>query len=207
LIDQLDDALKEFLVRELPVRENEIDISFDQPRREWSARLNRPTLNLFLHDIRENAKLRSPQPGNQVTINGNLATLTRMPVRIDLHYMATAWARDPLDEHRILSRMLAAMFRFRSIPEEVVAQFVAGQENGVPIKLAQYDTQSGSDDLWSVLDNEVRPAIDMVLTMTIHPAVEVTLPLVREVDIQYNQLRPGQMTAKKKGGATAKGGP
>jgi len=58
MIDDLDDALRDLLVRELPIRDNEVDVSFDQPRREWSARLSRPSLNLYLYDIRENLRLR-----------------------------------------------------------------------------------------------------------------------------------------------------
>ena len=43
----------------MPTKKNEADLAFDQPNREWSARLNRPTLNIFLHDMHENVKLRT----------------------------------------------------------------------------------------------------------------------------------------------------
>lgn len=189
MIDEFDEALREFLIRELPVRDNEIDIAFDQPSREWSARLNRPTLNLFLRDLRENSKLRAPQPHVHTTaVNGNNARLARQPVRVDLFYMATAWANDPLDEHRILSRMLSVLFRYREIPADLLAQLVPGQEAGVPLKMAQYDTQPGTSDLWSVLDNELRPAVDLVATVTIQPFVDFEVPLVREIDIQFRRI-------------------
>ena len=58
MFDELDEALRRLLIREIPIKNNEVDISFDQPKSEWSARLNRPTVNLFLHDVRENTKLR-----------------------------------------------------------------------------------------------------------------------------------------------------
>ena len=188
MIDEFDEALREFLIRELPVRDNEIDIAFDQPSREWSARLSRPTLNLFLRDLRENSKLRAPHPNLQQTVNGDSMRIVRQPVRVDLFYMATAWANDPLDEHRILSRMLSVLFRYREIPPDILAQHVAGQDAGVPLKMAQYDTQPGTSDLWSVLDNELRPAVDLVATVTIHPHVEFEVPLVREVDVQFKQI-------------------
>ncbi len=188
VIDQLDDALRDFLIRELPIRENEVDIAFEQPKREWSARLSRPTINLFLRDIRENTKLRTPGPAFQDTRVGDIARVLHHGLRFDLFYLVTAWAKDPLDEHRILSRMLAALFRLRSVPEDILREHMSGQENGVPLKLAQYDTQNGVSDLWSVLDNELRPAIDIVATATLQPYVDVTVPVVRSLDIRYRQL-------------------
>lgn len=187
MIDEIDEAMREFLVRELPVRNSEIDISFDQPKREWSARLSKPTINIFLRDIRENTKLRSPQPTMQAVTNGNMMQMSRHPVRVDLHYLITAWARDPLDEHRILARLLAVLFRFRAVPPDILANHVDFQEPGVSLKLAQYENQQGVDDLWSVLDNELRPAIDMVATVSIYPHVVQDAPLVREIEVVVAQ--------------------
>jgi hypothetical protein len=189
VIDQIDDAVRDFLIRELPVRNNEIEITFDQPKREWSARLSKPTVNIFLRDIRENTKLRSPQPSMQAAVNGNQANLVRPAVRVDLHYLITAWARDPLDEHRILARLLAVLFRFRAIPPDILANHVPYQESGVSLKLAQYENQQGTDDLWSVLDNELRPAIDVVATISVNPQMVQDVPLVREVEVVVQQQR------------------
>ena len=100
MIDDLDEVLRQLLIRELPIKNGEIDIAFDQPKREWSARLSRPTLNLFLHDLNENKKLRQAQPMWEVEIGNNgQAVKRRKPVRLDLHYMITAWANEPEDEH------------------------------------------------------------------------------------------------------------
>lgn len=189
MIDQIDEALRDFLVRELPVRNNEIDIAFEQPKREWSARLSRPTLNLFLRDVRENSKLRAPQPTMQRMAAGEVAQLARQSIRLDLHYMVTSWARDPLDEHRILARLLAVLFRYRAIPNDILANHVPYQESGVSLKLAQYDNQAGTDDLWSVLDNELRPAVDMVATISLNPFVVEDVPIVREIEVEVVQRR------------------
>ena len=134
MFDNLDDALREFLIRELPINDGEIDIAFDQPKREWSSRLSRPTLNVFLRDIRENVKLRSHSPGYDVAINGDHATLSRQGLYLDLYYMVTAWATDPADEHRILARALASLLRYRYLPDEIVAQHASGAwvERGAP---------------------------------------------------------------------------
>jgi hypothetical protein len=188
MIDGFDDAMREFLIREMPVQDNEIDIDFEMPKREWSARLSRPTLNMFLRDIRENSKLRSPQPAIDRMNSGDPVKLGRHPVRLDLFYLITAWAKDPLDEHRILARVLAALFRYRAVPPDIVAQYMPGQEVGVPLKLAQYDTQFTPGDLWSVLDNELRPSIDIVATIMMQPYAMTEAPMTRGIELRYSQM-------------------
>ena len=98
MIDELDEVLRKFLIREIPIKNSDVDIKFDMPKREWSARLNRPTLDLFLYDIRENAKLRQAQPMWEVERKNDQAIQRRKPVRLDLHYMITAWASEPEDD-------------------------------------------------------------------------------------------------------------
>lgn len=187
MIDLLDDALREYLLRELPVRDNEIDISFDQPRREWSARLSRPTLNIYLRDIRENIKLRAPSPGGTFTRAEAATRFEREAVRVELAYMMTAWAKDPLDEHRMLSRLLAALFRFRGLPKDIAAEFLPEQPADVYFRIAQPETTISANDLWSVLDNEMRPFVDVIAQISIMPYAVTEVPLVRSLEISLVQ--------------------
>jgi len=185
MIDDLDETLRQFLIRELPVKNGEVDIEFDQPKREWSARVSRPTLNLFLYDVRENQKLRQTQPMWQNEINeAGMVVQTRKPVRLDLYYMITAWATEPEDEHRLLSRALMTIFRFPNIPDDLLPESLQVQGKHIPLMIAQYHELSNPTDVWSVLDNEMRPALSFVLTMTIDPHAPVTVPLVRARDLR-----------------------
>ena len=61
MITDVDEALRELLLQEIAIKGNEVDIKFDQPKREWSSRLNKPTINLFLFDLRENLRLRGSE--------------------------------------------------------------------------------------------------------------------------------------------------
>src|SRR5512142_2917457 len=112
MIADLDETIRQLLQQELPIKNGEIEIKFDQPKREWSARLNRPTVNCFLYDLRENPILRqhgleqvSPGQGNNLQ-----AHLRRTPFRVDCFYMLTTWANDPDHEHRLLSNTMLALF-------------------------------------------------------------------------------------------------
>lgn len=188
MIDDLDEALRQFLIQEMPIKNGEIDIAFDQPRREWSARLSRPTLNLFLYDVRENQKLRQAQPVWETTHNPDgTVTQRRKPVRVDLHYMITAWAAEPDDEHHLLTRALMALFRFPHLPENTLPESLRAQPVPLPIMVAQIDEFRSPTDVWNVLDNEIKPAIACVITVALNPYQPITGPLVRTRELRFGQ--------------------
>ena len=188
MIDELDEVLRQLLIREIPIKNGEVDIQFDQPKREWSARVSRPTLNIFLYDIRENQKLRQTQPmwETERDLNGN-ATQHRKPVRLDLYYMLTAWATETEDEHRLLSRALMVLFRYANLPEELLTENLKTQTKQITVMAAQYNELNNATDMWSVLDNEMRPAIAMVITLSIDPYTPLTVPLVRTRELRVGQ--------------------
>ncbi len=201
MIDDLDEALRQLLVRDLPVKDDEIDIVFDQPAREWSGRLSRPTLNLFLYTLHENKKLRQTEPvWNMQPGKGDTVIRQRKPLRLDLTYLVTAWGAEPEDEHRLLGRSLIAMSRYAHLPEEFLSADLKKQTRPIPIMVAQEDdfkvTQPG--DLWAALDNEWRPAFACVMTLEADPYQPLTLPLVRSRELRIGTaMEPslGQLTS------------
>jgi hypothetical protein len=185
MIDDLDEALRDLLVRDLPIANNEVDIAFDQPTRDWASRLSRPTLNLFMHDMRENNRLRTQQPYLNNSFSATSATVGPNPVRLDVHYMVTAWANDPGDEHRLLGRTLMVLYRYHSLPEELRYGQLDMPDFDVLVKVAQYDQRDIRREIWSMLDNEMRPIIDLTLTLAIEPYAPWTVPLVRQTEIGF----------------------
>lgn len=187
MINDLDKALRQLLINELPIKNGEVKIEFKPPVRDWSSRIeNRPTLNLFLHDIRENKALR--QSAWDVKRNGNGGyTKQRTPVRLDLYYLITVWAKEPEDEHRILTRTLAALFRNPTLPEELLTEGLQNQPTPIQVGVAQYDLPHKLTDVWSVLDNEIRPGIDCVITLALNPYDTFAGPLVRTRELYVGQ--------------------
>ena len=192
MIEAIDEALKQFLIREVPIVNGEVDLQFDQPKREWSARVSRPTLNVFLYDMREIQKLRQVQPMWETELNQDgSATQHRKPVRVDLHYMITAWAAEPEDEHRLLSRVLMALFRYSSLPEAVLPESLRNQKMAIPLLVAQYTDLTKPMDIWNVIDNEMRPALSLMVTLSVDPYVPLSVPLVRARDLRIGM--PGRV--------------
>jgi hypothetical protein len=187
MINDLDDVLRKLLIREIPIENGEVEIAFEQPDREWSDRLSRPTLNLFLHDVRENLKLRRSQEWIVEQNPDGTATKRRMPVRIDLHYMVTAWANGPDDEHRLLARTLMALFRHSHIPQDLLPESLQDQPKPIPLKAAQEDALDSSGSVWSALDNEMRPIITLMVTLAVDPYQPLVTPLVRTRELRVGQ--------------------
>jgi len=187
MFDELDEALRQLLIQDIPIKGNEVDITFDQPKREWSARLSRPTLNLFLHDIRENVKLRQQgQEFERAMTSPGQVTQRHKAHRVDLHYAITAWAKEPEDEHRLLGLALLALFRHPTLTEGL-PESLQDQPAPIALKVAQYDELEKPSDLWNVMDNQQKPVVNCVVTLALHPFKAVTGPAVRTRELVVGQ--------------------
>lgn len=189
MINDLDEVLRQVLLQDKQIKENRIDISFDQPKGDWSAKLNRATLNLFLYDVRENSKLRQTQPPWETkAINGDSITRRRRPVRVDLHYMLTAWATEPDDEHYLLTVALLALFRTPELPLDLLPERLQEQPAPVSLMVAQEDTLRNPAEIWSAMDNQLRPSIPLVVTLALNPYAP--MPAVKIVKERGLRLEP-----------------
>ena len=196
MIADLDESIRQLMIEEMPIKNGEIDVVFDQPKREWSARLAKPTINFFLYDIRENTTLRHHEWERLSNNNriSDLAQLKRTPFRVDCAYIVTVWAADPEDEHRLLSRCMLALFRHPVLPAEILSGSMKHQIFEVQASLAQADRLRNPAELWSAMDNEMRPSIPYTVTIALDPWTEFTSPVVKTLILipgqsQYRRFR------------------
>ena len=89
----LDETVRQLLIREVPLDLTEVEVSFDAPDREWSGRLSRPTINCFLYDVRENEEMH--EAAWDITRDATNGTVTRrqLPLWVNTTYNVTVWAR------------------------------------------------------------------------------------------------------------------
>jgi len=181
MIADLDETLRQLIREELPIKNSEIEITFEQPKRENSARWTKPTINLYLYDVKENNVLRQHQWDRLPKGNGqdHLAHLKRTPMRVDCLYMLTTWASDPGDEHRLLTRTLTSLFRFPILPEDRLIGSLRNPAYDIQARLASHDKLTNPAEVWSSLDNEIRPSISYIVTLALDPWKEITGPIVR----------------------------
>lgn len=174
----LDQTIRQILMRDVPLDPTEVDVSFEAPDKEWSGRLSRPTVNFFLYDVRENLELREAEWRVSRNTNG-MATKKRPPMRIDATYLVTAWARAPEDEHRLLWRSMSALAKHPLLPDDMLWGDMVTQPYPVPTKVAHADpSRTNPTDLWQALENRIRPGVKFVATLALDPWVELTGPLV-----------------------------
>lgn len=184
MFSEVDRALRSLLVAEVPLDPSEVDISFDRPTREWSNKLTRPTVNLFLIDIRERTELRDQTLDIRSSPNGTAQT-KRRPRRIDLTYVITAWANDAGDEHRLLSAVLAGMFRVPEMPSEHLNGVLTDADYPVALRIMPPDFHISAADLWSVLDNELHASLTWVATAPLDAFAAAERPLVHTQELGY----------------------
>jgi hypothetical protein len=191
VIADLDEVLRTLLIREIDIKDNEVDVTFDQPKREWSARLSKPTLNLFLFDLRENLRLRGAEQYTTVNRPDGNSEIRRNPVRMALRYLLTAWVKEPEDEHLLLSSALMALLRNPFIPADLLSERLQAQPMPVPVEVATFHQEEGPVDkfteIWGVLDNEMRPGILLTVTVSVDPYKPQVFPQVRTRQTRFVQ--------------------
>jgi hypothetical protein len=172
MIEELDRTIERLLEAEFPIRNGEIEIKFEQPSRTWSEtkrNKKKPTLNLFLFDIRENNVLRQHQWEQVNELENGRKQFKRTPFRFDCHYMLTSWAENLADEHQILSQAMDALLRNPILPPTYLAGRLQHQVFDIQTRLASHDRLTNPAELWSALDNELRPSVSYVVTITKDP--------------------------------------
>lgn len=188
MFSDVDESLRELLTADLPIVGGEVDIAFDRPTREWSGRLSKPTINLFLADIRERADFRFSEQTTERN-DGNGTGSRRFPARrFELLYMLTAWTKEPADEHRILARSLRTILRFDRLPPEAKRGEVVESPYEIYLRNLPPDSVMKPVDLWGVLDNDARPSLAWAVTVPVETDRIVTSPLVTEQELRFGKV-------------------
>ena len=185
MISDLDETIKQLLVKKGGLDPSAVDIEFKTPSREWSASISKPTINAYLYDIRENHTLRGTDFAVSRDGNGN-ATRKKNPSRIDLAYLITAWTSDIVDEHHLLWSVLVTLFRYPELPDDVMTGQLSGQAYAIRTVTAQPDGLFNNPaDFWSALDNEIKPSINYVVTVPLDLAMSFTAPMVSAKVLEF----------------------
>ncbi len=179
MIQDLDETLRDILVKYGKLNSGNIDIAFDQPTGEWTATLGRPTINLYLYDIRENTELRAATTYQVHHQDNGKARKVYMPKRVDLSYLITVWAKNPEDEHQLLWRVLHTLSQFPTIKPEMGVGVVQDQLFDIPTKVAlPSDAVRNMPDLWGVMENQLKPSINYVVTVSLDTQRAIEAPVV-----------------------------
>lgn len=163
MLADLDETLRDLLRAELERHGFEgVDIEFDAPSREWSGQLSKPTVNLFLYDLRESESFRT----SEWQRDGRRAE-TRPPMVMECSYAVTAWTQAVEDEHRLLSQVLAILFAYPQLPEDHLNGRLADGSQSWPIKGRIGQSKGEKADFWSAVGGQYKVSLDYVVRLSV----------------------------------------
>jgi hypothetical protein len=188
VIQDIDETVKELLVQKVPIDVSAVDIRFEMPTKDWASGVVKPTINLFLYDVRENHELRSNERFR--TYNGAVAAERRAPVRVDFTYQVTVWTTDVSDEHQLLGRLLTTLLAFPVLPEEALRGAMQTQPLPLQAWIAQPDRTPNAWDFWGSLDGRLKAGLSYVVTASLEPLPAEEIGLVTEKVLKLREIGP-----------------
>ena len=180
MIHDIDKALRTLLEREVS---KDIEVLFDAPTKDWAGHRNKPTIDVYLYDIREDLRRRQYGITDITDGDGRVASRRPQPRYFKLSYLVTAWTQRPEDEHRILSSALQCFVRHDCLPADLIDGAIAA--HGLPVALAialPPPEDRALSDVWSALGGELKPSLDLVITTPVglDRDVEAAAPVTEE---------------------------
>jgi Pvc16 N-terminal domain len=163
MIEDVDETLREVVTSEA-LNGSDAELAFDAPTKEWAARRNRPTVDLYLYDIREDLARRDVAYERVLGRDDRVVDRRPPPRRFELSYLVTAWTKRPEDEHRLLSLVLSCFLRYEVLPEKALKGTLADQPVPVLVRIALPPSDERSiSDLWTALGGDLKPSLDLVV--------------------------------------------
>jgi hypothetical protein len=188
LLVQLQHALRQLIYQHGRIQPSEVDVRFEMPIREWVESLTRPTVSVYLFDMRENLELRINGAVTPVAREGDRA-VARTPLRrFELLFMITVLTTNVEDEYALIWRMLNTLLRFPAFPAEVLTPELRAVEPPPALKVGRMIEGAHPMAVWSGLDMPPRPSLLAAVTLPMErdELFEVPLVLGREL----RSLRP-----------------
>jgi hypothetical protein len=171
MFHDLDSTLHELLKRELPPGlVDQVGISFATPDQQFPpANVTLPAVDLFLYEVQENRDLRDTEPQLARQTDGTVLRLPA-PVRVDCHYLVTAWAKAGVqspeqDEHRLLGEVMRILMRHRELPAQALQGSLTSQALPVRGLVSLPSKLQGRGDFWQALGGRPRAAFHYTVTV------------------------------------------
>jgi hypothetical protein len=201
VIHDVDESLRALVKRDA-LNGTKVEVVFEAPTKDWVAKRNAPTIDMYLYDIREDTTRRETAWIDIRDENGIVKERRLPPRRYRLSYLVTAWTNRPEDEHRLLSVMLSCFVRHEFMPPELLTGVLEDSTLPVIINVAlPVPADRNIADVWSAMGGELKPSLDLIVTAPLD--IERSLaagPPVQEVPfLELVKAEPGTIGKGKNG--------
>ena len=195
MLHLLDESLETLLRRKMAIGRADVDIAFDAPDNEWSGRITKPTINLFLWDVRRSVD--EAESGRERVARGGKDHWRLKPPRIAFSYLLTAWTNEARDEHRLLGSALTTLLATAQIEDEFLAQDLREVMPPPTLRVARPDAKDFAE-FWSAIDGELKPGLDITVTATVDPnlLIEAGPPIAEFGTGLTDAADPGQRSTR-----------
>ncbi len=205
MLHHLDDSLESYFRALVPLPPRDVDVSFDTPDRQWGSGVTRPTLNLFLWDVRRSQR-RASTGMEEVTVNGRTQR-RRPPPQVEFRYLVTAWAAENRDQHQLLGAVLRTIVSRPKIPIDYLQGELAETGSLPSIELAAMPNGTPSE-LWSALDGQLKAGLDLMVTIPVDTGIAAEAgPPTESVELRSADRNGGRKSGRKGGRQTLSEGP
>jgi Pvc16 N-terminal domain/Carboxypeptidase regulatory-like domain len=214
VVDSVDATLRELFLRRATLLRRgtpagaatTTQVGFQPPDKDWRTVVkglgDKRALNVYLVDLRENRKLRSNDRRERV--DQGLVFEEPAPMRVDCHYLITAWspateqAGRTLEEHELLSEVLGLVANVHQlVPREV---FTPGGLPGnfpgqladaeLPLTLLPTEGFVKLAEFWGTMPGPThpwKPAVYLVVTVPVLLEQTLAGPQVTTRTTEYRQ--------------------
>jgi hypothetical protein len=187
----IDVALEAWLRATVPLGATDVDVSFEAPERDWSAKLTRPTVNVFLWDVRRSRT--DERSGFEEVVREGRLVRRPSPPRVQLHYVVTAWTTDHGDERALLGGLLRTILAHAEVPATYAPDELAGLP---PMRVLLARAGDDQPDFGTTLDGQLRPGLAMTVVAPIDIDVYTPAgPPVETVSLRTARLDTGSRDA------------
>jgi hypothetical protein len=186
MIADLDAGLRDLLLAQLRRHGfDDIDVVFETPTTEWASQLTRPTVDLFLCDLRKSQ--RAGQSGPEGGREGGRATERPPAMRVDCIFAITAWSKAIADEHRLLSQVLGVLYAFPILDGHLGPRLNDGAQRFSILASVGEQRPEQRADFWRSVGGVYKPALDYVVTLSVESGHTVQ----RGPDVRAATFRTG----------------
>lgn len=187
MLHEVDQSLRNMLLAEFKDVEDRIIADEAQltvgPPPDDSTKPKKPIVNLFLHDLHESPNLRNFAFENKPTADDWEVGRSLKPTHLNLSYIISAHAEDPMVEHRLLGETLGILMRKPVVEtKHLVGSLQPFKEEAMKLSIAQRDHYAHGDGakVWQATNLTLRPFIGLVVAAMFDPFETKLVKRVRE---------------------------
>lgn len=186
MLHLLDEVLEVHLRNTVPL-DRAIDVSFAIPDREWSTGLARPTISVYLWDIKRDDKR---NVGGVELVNRGSTKMRRLiSPRVRVSYFLSVFTGDQRDEHVLLGRLLQGVMKSREISQDIIPVGLTTPGARIELAIGAGDGNIARE-FWGGVDGRYRPGIDLQIILPVDTGLGIEAgPPTTGVDIRTSDQR------------------